>query len=263
MAKQRKQAQARRREQPQERDWSHVGRIGTGVLLFVALCGLMGWGGYRLTDPNVLPIRAVRIEGRFEHVSHAALQEAVAPAVRGGFFTVNVAAVQMAAEALPWVGGASVRRVWPDIVNIVVTEQLPAARWGENGLLNPQGEAFYPPADSLPQGLPWLRGPQDQEAVVWRWYQDMKRALATAGLEIARLDLSDRRAWRLVLTNGIELALGRDDPYHRLLRLVRVYPQVLEPRVAAIKRVDLRYTNGFAVSWKAGEGTAQRPVQEG
>jgi cell division protein FtsQ len=43
--------------------------------------------------------------------------------------------------------------------------------------------------------------------------------------------------------------IGRADPEPRLRRLVRVLPQLLAGEARGFERIDLRYTNGFAVRW--------------
>jgi cell division protein FtsQ len=47
--------------------------------------------------------------------------------------------------------------------------------------------------------------------------------------------------------------VGRKQVVARAKRLARVYPKVLKRKEAAIKAIDLRYTNGFAVQWKRGK----------
>ena len=36
---------------------------------------------------------------------------------------------------MPWVADISIRRVWPDKLNMVVTERVPLARWGDDVLM--------------------------------------------------------------------------------------------------------------------------------
>jgi cell division protein FtsQ len=255
MTRKRKQAKRRSSAPPAPRRWP---RQITGVVLLGALTGLCGWGYVKLSDPHTLPVRSVRIDGRFQHLARAELERAVAPYATGGFFTVEVGAVQQAAEALPWVDRVSVRRVWPDALYITVVEHVPLARWGKDGVLTDRGEVFQPKRDTIPTGLPEVVGPEGQQALVADWYRDMNQALTAVDLSVARLVLNERRALRLTLNNGLELSLGRGEAYRRLLRFVQVYPRVLAPKVGRIQGVDMRYTNGFAVSWNTTAADPER-----
>lgn len=244
--------QARRRHTPQPvvpRAININWRWTAGVLLSVGVLGATVAGVRWLLLPQTLPIKRVLIGGQFQHLTAGQLQAAIANTVSGGFFTVKVGAVMQAAHTLPWVDTVSVRRIWPDTLRLDVVEQVPLARWGEHALVNRRGERFTPPADSLPTNLPSLQGPSGLEAALTRNYYDMGKALAPAGLKITRLIQDERRSWRVTLDNGIELRLGRDDAYPRLLRFVRLYPKVLAARASQIASIDLRYTNGFAVAW--------------
>lgn len=81
-------------------------------------------------------------------------------------------------------------------------------------------------------------------------YQTAQQLFAPDGLRVATLDEDERRAYRLWFSNGIELVIGRDWNMHRMARLATVYKQVLASKARRIKRIDLRYPNGFAVAWK-------------
>ena len=45
-------------------------------------------------------------------------------------------------EAIDWVDAVIVRRRWPGTLFVRIVEQVPAARWGDDGLLNTRGELF-------------------------------------------------------------------------------------------------------------------------
>ena len=137
-----------------------------------------------------------------------------------------------------------------------VTEQQALARWGKTALVNMRGELFEPQMDESLKRLPLLRGPRETNRMVAEQYVAMQGMLKPLGLTITHLSLNERRALSMRLDNGLKLGLGRQDTDLRLLRFVRVYPQVLEPRLATIDSIDLRYTNGFAVRWRAGHEPA-------
>jgi len=208
-----------------------------------------GWGVVRLADPHTLPLRAVRVEGALQHVSRTQLRAAIMPHATAGFFGVDVDAIKRAVTQLPWVESVSVRRIWPDSLGVEVVEQAAFARWGGGGLVNPDGALFAAEPSTYPEGLPELRGPVDSEAALVRGYREMSETLAALGLRITGLVLDERRAWRLYLANGMELVLGRQDTAARLTRFVRAFKKELQTAAANIRRVDLRYARGFAVSW--------------
>jgi cell division protein FtsQ len=219
-------------------------------LLTAALLAGATWGIVTLRDPATLPIRAVKVEGRFTHVTAQALQQAVADAATGGFLSVDVDAIRRAALSLPWVHSVGVRRVWPDTLRLTVTEQIAVARWGEQGLINSDGDVFTPDPSSFPPGLPELRGPAGTEGAVLSRYRAMNQALAPLKLRITRMVLDERRAWRLFMGGGMELVLGREQAEERLQRFINIYPALQAAEPPGIARVDMRYSNGFALQRK-------------
>ena len=46
-----------------------------------------------------------------------------------------------------------------------------------------------------------------------------------------------------------QVVVGRHDARSRLQRFARVLPQLVAAQKAPITRADLRYTNGFTLSW--------------
>lgn len=216
------------------------------LLLSALLAASFMAGAWYLTRPGVLPIRSVRIEGEFAHVTRDELQQAIAQAARGGLFSVDVGAIRRAAQTLPWVHHVTVRRVWPDGLRVSVTEQHAAAIWNDRGLLNEEGEAFYPGHASLP-ALPRIEGPDGSERLLLGHLRAMQKMLHPLKLDLLRLSLDERRALSVRLSNDLELILGREEVYARLNRFTRMY--ALLARRGALQRVDLRYSNGLAARW--------------
>jgi cell division protein FtsQ len=222
----------------------------TGLLLLALMGTTLALGVQWLQDPYRYPLRVVKVAGELRHLEKDDLQQALAPFLQGGFFTVDVTGIHDAVEVLPWVYRATVQRDWPDRLIVGIEEQEPVARWGEAGLLNRYGELFVPRKLPAELALPRLGGPEGHEQVVLEQYRECTQTLAPLGLRIARLDLNERRAWRLELDNAVRLELGRADTALRLRRFVRTFPQVFAGHLEALKSVDLRYSNGFSVYWQ-------------
>lgn len=230
-------------------------RVAGAVAVALFVAGL-GWAAYRLTDPSLLPVQTVRVGGELVHVGRASLRETVAPFAAAGLLRVDLGEVRSALEVLPWVDRAEVRRAWPDALEISIQEQQPVARWGDKALVNHRGELFYPPVAQWPGGLPELSGPDGNAAEIASRFSELRNLMAPLGIELTALVQDERRSWRLRLGNGIDIRLGRRQTAERLLRFMRLYPRVLAARAGEIERVDLRYTNGFAVAWRKGADSA-------
>ena len=228
---------------------SHA-RTLTGLLLVAVLAATVFLGKQWLSDPWRFPLSVVEVKGDFRYLDKQQLQLAVAPHATGGFFTVDVAAIRTAAEQLPWVHKARVKRIWPETLRLQIEEQQPVAFWGAHGFLNKGGEPFVPEATDISLVLPSLAGPDGQELKVLENFQRVAETLAPLGIKVTRMELDNRRAWHLQLDNAVLLELGRADAGQRLQRFVRAYPSIFAGRLDDLQHVDLRYSNGFSVYWK-------------
>ncbi len=230
-------------------DWSGA-RHHLGVLFgFVLTAGIVGGLWVYAMNPNTLPLQQVQLYAPDEHVSIETLHKVVQANVEGGFFSVDVDAVTMALTRLPWVASVTVRRVWPDTLHVSVVEQQPLARWASGGVVSRSGELFFPEDVSTLEGLAELDGPRGSVALVAQRFSSLSEQLGREGIELQGITLTPRRAWELALANGVVVMLGKEDTEVRLQRFVRFYPG-LTPLVDNVERVDMRYPNGFAVTWR-------------
>jgi cell division protein FtsQ len=242
-------------------------RLVGGIMLLGFFTAVSASTVWFFSQPTTLPIQRVQIAGEFHYLTKEALYEALGDLTSGGFFNVDVRAIKQA-EALPWVDRASVRRLWPDALQVAIVEQVPLAVWRDAGklvaLVNERGELFMPHELERKQkgqmsldGLANFSGPKDSAAAVTKHFAQFNRQLAGLGLKVASVELSNRRAWELRLDNGIRLMLGRGGTEEGLTRFAMAYAQALSDKADQIAVVDLRYTNGFAVRWKNRKGDTQ------
>lgn len=210
------------------------------------------------------PLRTLRVTDGLERVDTARLREVVASHAADGFFAIRLDRVQAEVARLPWVERAEVRKLWPDVLEVRISEHRPFARWGEDRLLSEQGRLFPVEGIEVPDGLPELDGPDARVADVVALYNQAGEIFMAGGLSVRRLVLDRRDSWSLVLDNGIEVTVGKQEARLRLQRFARVLPQLLARSGQTLRRADLRYTNGFALEWgepgpaggDAGEGGA-------
>lgn len=199
------------------------------------------------------PLRTLRVVGDLQRVDDAALRAAVRPHAQRGFFAVRLDEAQAAVAKLPWVERAEVRKQWPDVLIVQVSEHRPFAWWGEDKLLSERAKIFPATGVAAPKGLPRFDGPESASADLIAFYNEARAMFAPVGVDIVALRIDARGSRSMTLSNGAELLLGRDDPRLRLARFARLLPQLQAQNEGVLARADLRYTNGFALTWRARE----------
>ncbi len=250
-AKRRKQQKARNAASP-----SIPWRKLSALLLATATIALSYQFSAELLDQ---PIDAITIEGPFQRVSALQIEEAISDELASGFLSANLSVIQELIVALPWIDQAKVVRRWPSRLEISVTEQIPAACWGERGLLNTRGELFVSATRHVPAELPRLSGPEGQYAIVASRYLDIREKLIPSGLDVRRVHVDARGAWEMTLANGIDIRLGRRDVGDRIQLFLDVVTNIISRHESEIEFVDMRYSNGFTIGWKNG---ARSPMHE-
>jgi cell division protein FtsQ len=224
------------------------------ALYALATAALIFAGVYTAVHSPLLPLRQLALQGELAHVTRKQAEGAARIGAVGTFLSVDLDAVRRAFEALPWVRKVEVRRLWPDRIEVSIEEHVALARWGADvqarRLVNTYGEVFQgglPDTVSLPQ----FAGPAGSAELVTRRYAAFRQALAPLALEPRQVLLSPRYAWRLRLSNGLTLELGRDQlkvpVLQRLARFVNAYAQTLGRLDRRLEYVDLRYPSGFAL----------------
>lgn len=228
-----------------------------------AAAGLVIFLSYELSATLLdRPIRAISIDGPFERVSALQIEEAVNEELDHGFFSANLSLIQERVASMPWIDQASVARRWPDTIRISVTEQVPAACWGERGLLNIRGELFLTDARHIPAELPRLSGPPEQAAEVAKRYLAVREELIPLGLDLRRVHLDARGAWDMDLTNGVNVRLGKRNVDERTRLFIDVVANVITSRETDIRFVDMRYSNGFTIGWNDDVGEPLKSLDQ-
>jgi len=221
-----------------------VAKVIVTVLLLAGLAWMAGYGVKRS------PIKYVRTEGVFQYLGKDEIKTALQPLVMTSFFDADMQAIHQVVSELAWVDTVTVKRVWPDAIDIKIREKKPYVRWGQHSLVSTKGDIITPKNIDQFKYLPILQGPDQQQLKTLEIMKGVNTALADQSMKIAEFTINDRWAWKIKLTTGLEILLGRNEQLKKLQRFLKTL-EVLEPeRVEKIAIVDLRYPNGYAVSWK-------------
>jgi cell division protein FtsQ len=200
----------------------------------------------------IFPLREVKVDGQLGHVNREQIKLIVAKHLKGNFFTLDLVRARDAFQKLPWAREVSVRRRWPDKLDVVIEEHKALARWGNIALVNTHGELFQAASDAE---LPVFYGPGDGVLEVTKSYGSYSQILNKADIKIAQVTLSPRRSWEIKTNKGLMIALGREEMDKRLIKFTNAYESTIGNLNVNIAYADLRYPNGFAVRRPPGLAT--------
>jgi len=228
-----------------------------GLALLVVAGTAVAWVAQRPAfDFRLIEVRAN--QGELQHVSEAAVRTAMVGRLAGNFFTMRLDDARRLFETVPWVAGASVRRVWPDRLVVTLTEHRALGVWNDGRVLADDGRLFIANAAEAEIYGPLVAfdGPPQFAPEAARRFYEFAAALAPLSIEIERVGVSERASWSLQSADGPRIELGRDDPPGRLrerLALIGAsYPLMLAKFGAPPARIDARYPNGIAAATPAG-----------
>jgi cell division protein FtsQ len=216
----------------------------------LALCALVATSVDLDQFKGFMPIRYVRVEGEIRNIDATEFTRTLLPWTQAGYFLADMHGIEETAKSFPWIDSVQVARLWPDTLLLKVVEQKPVARTSDGSLINDRGGRFSPGNVRSYANLPTLDGPFGQEKQLLRMFYLLNGKLKHVGMRIDALELTGRRAWSAHLTSGVGIEFGKQDPAVALEYLLALLPRLGEARVAAIQKVDLRYPNGFAVTFR-------------
>lgn len=175
-------------------------------------------------------------------------------------FNFDAASVRKRFERLAWVQSAEISRVWPNLLDIRITERKAFAVWGrgeDDFLIDAAGRVLQPIKRGSTTGLPRVSGEgADQQAQ--ELLATLKRFPGVAARVVEAERVGDRR-WTLHLKDDVTVHLPPDQEASVLAELDR--GGVLASTISSGSRiVDLRAPGRIAVRPDAGKAAAMRAL---
>jgi cell division protein FtsQ len=215
------------------------------VLILIAFYSTISW----MWDNQRLPLSKIIIQGDLQYVTNSDVQHALVKLDHiGTFMSQDVLELQHRVELIPWVEHASIRKQWPDTVKIFLTEHQVEAIWNGNALLDENGSVFDGDIGLLKHDYVKFYGPKGTGPELLDAWKKYTPILQNVGLHISSLLLNERRAWQIILDNGVRLEVGKESLDERMKRFVSLY-RYLGKKVEKVSYIDLRYDTGAAIGW--------------
>jgi cell division protein FtsQ len=152
-------------------------------------------------------IAAVSLSGE-KHVSRAEIFAAAGLTERASLLFLDVEAARTRLKAIPWIADATVRKLYPDRLQITLTEREPFALWQVDGtisIVGAEGAVIGPLTDRRFAGLPFVVG-RGAAAKAKDFLALLDRHPAIRDGVRAAILVAERR-WNLKLQNGIDVRL--------------------------------------------------------
>lgn len=190
------------------------------------------------------PIEKFHIRGELTAREQIKVTDTLRELKLPGLLSADLVGVQGHLMALGWARDISVRRVWPDTLEVVLLKESPVAHWGDNEFVSASGSLLKLP-DTYP-GLPAFEVSVSSPREAMKVYRLVSRLAVESRLAIVGLNQDAQGGWQIIFHNGLEVFLGTDRLSERMQRFNRVY-QELAKGDKAPSYMDLRYNNGVAV----------------
>ncbi|MFT7286362.1 MAG: cell division protein FtsQ [Halieaceae bacterium] len=263
------------RRRPQQRLREHLTRLqallpGLMSVLALALVAVLAYRAF--LGLYAMPVERIVVSGKLEHLRQEAVRSLLAERMDRGLLFLNLRTLRRELETLPWVYRAQLRRRFPDTLEVRVLEQVPIARWGDEGFLNHEARVIFvadqqqgrelpsirgqagseaPLGRRYQQGrnLPSIRGPEGHEALLMNRYQQLLDRLQAVRLTPSALREDEFGQLQVEMSSGLLLHLGAKDFSGRLEQFLLLWRGDLQDRAATVRRVDMRYASGAAVAY--------------
>lgn len=200
---------------------------------------------------------AIKITGDTTHSSASIIKNSIFDDLNGNFYSMHLVNTQKAFESMSWVKKASVKRVYPNMIEVKLGEYKPMAVWGarENmQLLDESGIIFEASTEEDEfESLPQLIGSEDQAKLMLDMYAQVSGVLAPLKNNLKVLELTDRGSWIATLDSGTHIELGRGTSIDVMSRVTK-FAITTEKMLTKLNKkstdfhyVDLRHSDGYAL----------------
>ncbi|MFO7809312.1 cell division protein FtsQ/DivIB [Guyparkeria sp.] len=226
--------------------WRWAWRVGLWLAFFTAVVLVSQRVWLKLQSP----VAVLEIDGANRFATEERVRQELWPALGQGIWTVDITALRKRLMEDAWLTEVRITRKWPDRLLVDLQTHQPIATWNGERLLSAAGVVFEPQRRPVDLRLPQLAGPAGSQWTVWERYTSLTPVLAGVGMELTGVAMSPRGSLSLSLASGAVIQTGQESLEARLQRLLDVYPDTLAGKMDQVERIDLRYSNGFAVAWR-------------
>ncbi|MGB0495598.1 MAG: cell division protein FtsQ/DivIB [Kangiellaceae bacterium] len=177
---------------------------------------------------------------------------------------IDIKNLQDEIKKIPWVKQVELRKKWPNTLEIKIEEHQ-AVAWFNNELLVSSGKLVEKTSENEKLALPIVEinaqsflgdtrndepgaKQQNQYLRIVEEYLFIQKKMLEMGIKIDTLNISENLTWTFTSGNDLKIIVGRKRKFERIEQLNNVISSIKD--IENIGIIDLRYSNGFAVTKK-------------
>jgi len=215
-------------------------RLGSAMVVVIPV--VLAWLFWIGLDRR---IETVEVTTELTPAESAAVSAAVHGAIDGGILSVDIDAVAEALAALSWPRSVTVRRVWPDRLQVGVVKSTLIARWNGDRYLTSTGAVVS--SEKAVENLPELECAMASPGEAMEMYGLLQEISSIDSLSLVELRQNRIGEWQIRFEDGMTVNLGAEKVIERMHRFMTAWRDARVTNGAAIAYVDTRYPNGVAI----------------
>lgn len=199
------------------------------------------------------PAQPLTIDGKnLTTIELNSLQDTLSPLEQVQFFSADLHRIHDVVAKLSWVESVQIQRDWYQGVVVSVVPRRAVANFGSQQMLDANGVVFVPAnaKQLMDKKLVTLYGDQQKSKEIMRQMQHINTWFAPLGLHVQDLVLTSRQTWVAKFNNGMRVVVDHENTEQKLYSLSKILKGQFEKQLPQMQSVDLRYKNGFAITWK-------------
>ncbi len=231
--------------------------FGCSGLLVLLCCVIMYSSRLRFKLSERYPVYLGSLSGNYL-TSIEDIRAIIEQDLRLGFLGISTSKVRTDLQKLPWINEVKVSRKLPNKLIIELFEHKLLAYFGSDGVVTQDMKILKRSSINNLKQLPWFIGKEDDVGRLVMAYNQLLPKLQGDNLSIALLEVMADRGLRAIINNKLynfAIYFGKQDFMDRLHRLRLLTNNIMSNSTGfrRINYIDLRYTNGVAISWQGSQ----------
>lgn len=210
-----------------------------------------------LVKNKINNLSGIVIKGNLAHNDISSIRNQISSNIYGNYYNIDLLKTKHSFESITWINQAVVKRVYPNQIEVKLSEFKPRAIWGnreDSKLVDDFGLVFEANVDKEEYDLmPQFIGLDGQSKIILDMYKELSIAFEPLQNKVKILELNARGSWIATIDGGAHIELGRGNVADIIERAVKFgngaekIVKNLNKNLLDIQYIDLRHSESYAM----------------